>query len=63
MPRSARASARGLCYHIINGGNGRARVFHNSEDFDAFLRIMSEAGIRRPMQIIACLPNHFHLVL
>jgi putative transposase len=65
MPRSARASAGGLCYHIINRGNARAEVFHKPEDFDAFLRIMGEAGIRVSMRIIAyCLmPNHFHFVL
>ena len=65
MPRSARASAGGLCYHIINRGNARAEVFHKPEDFDAFLRIMGEAGVRMPMRIIAycLLPNHFHLVL
>ena len=49
MPRSARASAGGLCYHIINRGNARAEVFHKPEDFDAFLRIMGEAGVRMPM--------------
>jgi putative transposase len=65
MPRSARASAGGLCYHIINRGNARAEVFHKPENFDAFLRIMGEAGVRMPMRIIAycLLPNHFHLVL
>ncbi len=65
MPRPARASAGGLCYHIINRGNARAEVFHKPEDFDAFVRIMGEAGFRVPMRIIAhCLmPNHFHLVL
>jgi putative transposase len=65
MPRSARASAGGLCYHIINRGNARAEVFHKQQDFDAFLGIMSEAGVRLRMRMIAyCLmPNHFHLVL
>jgi putative transposase len=52
MPRSARASAGGLCYHI-NRGNARAEVFHKPEDIDAFLRIMGEAGVRMPMRIIA----------
>ncbi|MGO9273309.1 MAG: hypothetical protein ACLQOO_24245, partial [Terriglobia bacterium] len=28
MPRSARASAGGYCYHVINRGNARAEVFH-----------------------------------
>jgi REP element-mobilizing transposase RayT len=32
MPRSARASAGGYCYHVINRGNARAEVFHKDED-------------------------------
>ncbi len=65
MPRSARASAGGYCYHVINRGNARAEVFHKQEDLAAFLRIMGEAGLRVPMRVVAyCLmPNHFHLVL
>jgi putative transposase len=65
MPRSARACAGGYAYHITNRGNARAEVFHKQEDLDAFLRILSEAGIRVPTRIIAyCLmPNHFHFVL
>ena len=65
MPRSARASAGGYCYHVINRGNARAEVFHKDEDLDAFVRVMGEATIRVPMRVVAyCLmTNHFHLVL
>jgi len=65
MPRSARASAGGYCYHVINRGNARAEVFHKPEDYAAFLRVVAEAGLRVPMRVVAyCLmPNHFHLVL
>ncbi|MDH5668385.1 MAG: hypothetical protein OEY86_10270 [Nitrospira sp.] len=31
MPRTARASVGGLCYHIINRGNARAEVFRKEE--------------------------------
>ncbi len=54
MPRSARASAAGYCYHVINRGNARAKVFHKDEDMEAFVRIMREAGIRVPMRVVAC---------
>ena len=27
MPRTARASAANLCYHVLNRGNNRASVF------------------------------------
>jgi len=65
MPRSARASAGGYSYHVINRGNARSEVFHKEEDYGAFLRIMAEAGIGVPMRVVAyCLmPNHFHIVL
>jgi len=35
MPRTARASVGGLCYHVINRGNGRAEVFHKARDNQA----------------------------
>ena len=55
----------GVCYHVLNRGNGRAEVFHKKEDYIAFLDLMAEAGERLPMRLLAwCLmPNHFHLVL
>lgn len=65
MPRTARASKGGICYHVINRGNARCTVFHNSSDYDSFTRLMAKACVRVPMRILAyCLmPNHFHLVL
>lgn len=65
MPRTARASQGGYCYHVINRGNGRAEVFHKDEDYRAFIRLIGEACERLPLRVIAwCLmPNHFHLVL
>src|SRR5690349_17039156 len=65
MPRIARAAVGGLCYHVLNRGNGRAPVFHKPEDFDAFLELFVDAEKRLPMRILGwCLmPNHFHLVL
>src|SRR5271157_3324884 len=61
MPRSARASAGGYCYHVINRGNARAEVFHKEEDLAAFVRIMGESCIRVPMRVVAysLMPNHF----
>jgi hypothetical protein len=32
MPRTARAAVGGICYHVINRGNGRARVFRDDAD-------------------------------
>lgn len=65
MPRIARATAGGLCYHVLNRGNGRARVFHKDEDYQAFIDLFAAAGLRLPMRVLGyCLmPNHFHLML
>ena len=65
MPRTARASAGNLIYHVLNRGNGRAAVFHSDGDYAAFLRLIADACGRVPMRVLAaCLmPNHFHLVL
>jgi len=65
MPRTARASKGGICYHVINRGNARATVFHNTSDFDSFIDLIAKANRRIPMRTLSyCLmPNHFHLVL
>jgi len=65
MPRSARALPGGLCYHVINRGNGRARVFHGEADYREFLKLMAAACERLPLRLLAyCLmPNHVHFVL
>jgi len=31
------------------GGNARATVFHTPDDYDAFLELMAESGVRTPM--------------
>ncbi|MGO9599147.1 MAG: transposase [Isosphaeraceae bacterium] len=63
MPRPRRVTPAGFCYHVLNRGNGRAQVFHKPDDYAAFMRIIGEASLCRPMRVLAyCLmPNHFHL--
>jgi REP element-mobilizing transposase RayT len=53
------------CYHMINRGHERARVFHDENDYHAFVRLRRQATARVPMRVIGyCLmPNHFHGVL
>jgi putative transposase len=65
MPRTARASQGGYCYHVLNRGNARRTVFRKEGDFVAFVNLLTEAGERVPMRLLGyCLmPNHFHLVL
>ncbi|MBT8083712.1 MAG: transposase, partial [Woeseia sp.] len=65
MPRTARASKGGICYHVISRGNRRATVFHGPADYHSFTDLMIRACTRIPMRVISyCLmPNHFHFVL
>jgi putative transposase len=65
MPRTARASVGGVCYHVLNRGNGRSQVFHKEGDYHAFLKAIYHACVEIPMPVLAyCLmPNHFHLVV
>jgi putative transposase len=65
MPRTARATPGGYCYHALNRGNRRAEVFHAEQDYHAFVGLLTEAAARFPVRLLAfCLmPNHFHLAL
>ncbi len=65
MPRTARASVGGFCYHALNRGNGRAQVFHDTDDYHGFVRLLRQACARVPMRLVGycVMPNHFHLVV
>jgi putative transposase len=65
MPRTSRASRGGFIYHVLNRGNGRRNVFHQDDDFAAFVSLMREAHEKVPMRLTGyCLmTNHFHLLL
>lgn len=65
MPRIARGQVAGYAYHVINRGNGRAKVFRKAKDYEAFVELLGLAKTRHGVKILAfCLmPNHFHLVL
>lgn len=65
MPRTARTVVGGYCYHLMNRGNNRARVFHDSTDYWSFIALLQMAQERVNIDILAaCLmPNHVHLVV
>ncbi|MGH8174775.1 MAG: transposase [Steroidobacter sp.] len=65
MPRTARAIVGGYCYHLINRGNDRARVFHEHADYAHFVSLIGKAQERVTVPLLAaCLmPNHIHLVV
>jgi len=64
MPRLARASVGGVCYHLLNRGNAGREVFAKDDDYLAFLKAIGHACVEVPMRVLGyCLmPNHFHLV-
>ena len=56
MPRTARASVGGICYHVLNRGNNRMAVFHKESDYQAFVDLMTLSGERArcgPMRVLA----------
>jgi putative transposase len=64
MPRIPRGLAGGGIAHILSRGNGRATVFHNDGDYEAFLRLLDEARSKSGVELMAfcIMPNHFHVV-
>src|SRR5690349_12362864 len=65
MPRTRRFMHAGCCYHVINRGNRKARVFHQPEDYEQFLAALHLAqGRVRVPSLAACLtPTHYELVV
>jgi putative transposase len=65
MPRTRRFIHAGCCYHVINRGNRKARIFHHADDYAQFLAALHLAQQRIEVPILAaCLmPNHFHFVV
>jgi hypothetical protein len=63
MPRTASSSVGGYCDHVLNRGNGRATVFHKPQDYQAFVALIAEAGLRQPIRLLAycVMPDHFPL--
>src|SRR5436190_20483948 len=65
MPRTARASVGGTCYHVLNRGNARQLIFQKNGDYKAFIDLLHRACERVAMRMLGycVMPNHFHLLL
>src|ERR1700687_4914865 len=65
MPRAPRIDIPGLAYHITARGVKKLPIFHEEEDYQRFLRFLSQTRHEFPFQLHAyCLmTNHFHLLL
>jgi len=65
MGRSLRVSKAGYVYHVLNRANGRLPLFDKDGDYQAFERVLGEAGQRYRVPVLAycIMPNHWHLLL
>ena len=65
MPRPIRIEYKDACYHVMNRGRARQKIFHGDNYFEAFLAGLSEAHQRFGLQIMCyCLmDNHYHLLI
>ncbi len=54
-----------MCYHVLNRGNARQRVFLDEADYAGFVQLFDRAHERLPLDVLAfvLMPNHFHMVL
>ncbi len=55
----------GICCHVLNRGNARAKVFRDDADYESFIELMGLGCSRVGMRVVSCclMPNHFHLIL
>ena len=62
MPRGPRLSLDNTIFHIINRGNAREEIFHESKDFEKYLYIIArykeKFGFK--MYHFTLMPNHHH---
>ena len=65
MPRTARLVMDGGTYHVLTRGNNRQTVFHDAEDFQRYLQLLSSYAQEFQLLVyhFVLMPNHVHLVL
>ena len=65
MPRAPRIDIPGLIYHVTARGVKKLPIFHDDEDRQRFLRLLSQTRLEFPFRLHAyCLmTNHYHLLL
>jgi len=48
-----------MVYHVLNRGNARSEVFHQDDDYAAFLKLLCQASDRLPMRLRVNLDRPF----
>ncbi len=62
--RNRSACTNSVC-HVLNRSAKRLPLFRDAGDYQAFIDVLAEAQLRRPVPLLAfcVMPTHFHLVL
>ena len=65
MARQLRIEYAGACYHVMNRGNQRSRVFHSATHHRLFHDRLERFALQFDVAIhcYCLMPNHFHVVL
>jgi putative transposase len=65
MPRRPRFATGGYVFHVLNRAVGKATIFKNEGDYQAFEQLLNDARRQTPMRLLSycIMPNHWHLVL
>jgi len=65
MPRGSRILLDNVCYHVLNRGNQKQKIFLEECDFENYLRILKHYKIKYKFRLFGyCLmPNHIHLII
>jgi len=64
MVRIARVVVSGIPHHITQRGNRRQETFFRDDDYESYLKIMSEWCSKRGVEIwgYCLMPNHIHMI-
>ena len=65
MARPLRIEYPGACYHVMNRGNQRSRVFHSARHHRLFLERLERFALQFDVAVhgYCLMPNHFHAIL
>lgn len=65
MPRTNRFAPPGHVFHVGNRGNDRRTLFHKSNEYAEFIRLLTVGKRRYPVKVfgLCLMPNHFHAMV
>jgi putative transposase len=64
MPRPPRIYVPRLSVHVFQRGHNRSPIFHERDDYERFLTLVSSAAIHNGLDVhvFSLMTNHYHLV-